>query len=59
MSLRNSIRTVLTCLLLEAGTLMGASMRMEEIERLLRSCSEPQVAQTNREEDGDDEPVKK
>jgi hypothetical protein len=57
MSVMRTVRTVLACLLLEAGTLMGAPMRMEEVEKLLRSLSEPQVAQTNPDEESDDEPA--
>jgi hypothetical protein len=32
-------------------------MCMEEVEKLLRSLSQPQVAQTNPEEERDDEPA--
>jgi hypothetical protein len=46
-SLKKRLRTVLVCLLLESGALLGAPMRMEELEDLLRSLSQPKVAATN------------
>lgn len=55
MSLRRRVRTVLACVVLECGALVGVPMRFEELEELLRSLNEPKVAQAGpqeREADG-------
>ena len=51
MSLRERLRTVVAYLILEAGVLIGAPVRVQEVEELLRSLSQPRVAQTDPEED--------
>lgn len=51
MSLRTRLRTVVACLLLEAGVLIGVPVRVQEVEELLRSLNQPKVAQTDSEED--------
>jgi hypothetical protein len=48
---RRRLRTLICCGVLEIGALFGMPMRMEEIERLLRSLSGPQVARTTPQED--------
>lgn len=57
MSLKRHLRNVLACALLEAGALMGAPMRMEQVTALLRALSQPTIAHTNPQRDeqaGDD-----
>jgi hypothetical protein len=49
--IKRRIRTLICCGVLEIGALFGMPMRVEEIERLLRSLASPQVAHTNPEED--------
>jgi hypothetical protein len=49
-NIKRRLRTLLCCGVLELGALFGMPMRMEEIERLLRSLASPQVAHTNPEE---------
>lgn len=56
MSLKRYLRTIVTCALLEAGALMGAPMRVEQLQELLRALSQPKVAQTNPEEDQKGDP---
>ena len=56
MSLRKRLRTVVACLILEAGVLIGAPVRVQEVEELLRSLNQPRVAQTDPEEDEVSEP---
>jgi hypothetical protein len=53
--IRRRLRTLICCGVLEIGALFGMPVRMEEIERLLRSLAGPQVAQTNPEEDEEGE----
>ena len=52
MRLRKSLRTIVVCALLEGGALLGAPMKVEQLQELLRSLSQPKVAQTERKEDG-------
>jgi hypothetical protein len=47
--LTKKIRTVLACLILEAGVLMGVPVRAEQVEELSRSLSQPKIAQTEPE----------
>ncbi len=56
MSVKRHLRTILTCALLEAGALMGAAMRVEQLQELLRALSQPKIAQTNPEEDPKGDP---
>jgi len=51
MRLRKSLRTIVVCALLEGGALLGAPMKVEQLQELLRSLSQPKAAQTEREED--------
>ena len=44
------LRTVLCCTVLQIGALLGAPMRPEEIQELMRSLNAPKVAQTTPEE---------
>ena len=49
--LTRKLRTVLACLILEAGVLMGVPVRAEQVEELLRSLSQPKIAQTDPEQE--------
>lgn len=51
MSMKRRLRTILTCALLEAGALMGAAMRVEQLQELLRALSQPKIARTDPKED--------
>jgi hypothetical protein len=50
MSFKKRLRTVFVCLVLEAGVLVGAPVRMEQIHELLRSLNQPKLAQTDPEQ---------
>jgi hypothetical protein len=56
MSFRKWLRTVFACLVLEAGVLIGAPVRVEQVEELLRSLNQPKLAQTDPERDEHGEP---
>ena len=58
MSVRNRLRTVLCCAILQFGALFGIPMRPEQIRELMHTLNQPKVAQTNpdRTVDGDVEP---
>jgi hypothetical protein len=51
LNVKRRLRTLLCCGVLEFGALFGMPIRMEELERLLRSLSGAQVSHTNPEED--------
>jgi hypothetical protein len=57
-NIKRRLRTLICCGVLEIGALFGMPMRMEELERLLRSLSGTQVAHTNPEEDEQGRKVK-
>ena len=44
------LRTVFCCAVLQMGVLLGAPMRPEEIQELMRNLNAPKVAQTTPEE---------
>ena len=44
------LRTVLCCSVLQIGALLGAPMRPEQIQELMRSLNAPKVAHTIRRE---------
>ena len=50
MRLKKSLRTILTCALLQAGVLFGMPMRVEEVEELLRAMNQAKVAHTEEHE---------
>lgn len=58
MSVRNRLRTVLCCAILQFGALFGIPMRPEQIRELMYTLNQPKVAQTNPDStvDGDVEP---
>ena len=47
MALKHRLRTLLCCVGLEVGALMGVPMRPEDIQNLIRSLNKPKVAHTN------------
>ena len=53
MSLKQRLRTVLCCVVLEMGTLAGIPMRPEQIQELMQSLNQPKVARTDPEEQAD------
>jgi len=55
MSVRNRLRTVVCCAILQFGALFGLPMRPEQIRELMHTLNQPKVAQTNpdRTADGD------
>lgn len=44
MSIKESLRTILACVVLEMGVLMGAPMRPEAIRELMRQMNQPSIA---------------
>jgi hypothetical protein len=46
MRVKTSLRTILTCALLQVGVLFGMPVRVEEVEELLRAMNQPKVAHT-------------
>ena len=58
MSFKKSLRTVFACLVLEAGVLMGAPMRPEQIRELMRQMNLPTIAHVlpDAPDSGDDPP---
>ena len=55
MSRRHRLRTILCCTLLEIAVLMGAPMRPEEVQALMRDMNAPKIVRTtpDRTDDGD------
>lgn len=45
------LRTILCCVVLQVGALVGVPMRPEQIRDLMQALNQPQLAQTNPEED--------
>lgn len=55
MSIKERLRTVLCCAVLEFAALSGMPMRPEHIRDLMQALNEPKLAQTNPDsDDGDD-----
>ena len=50
------LRTLLVCTMLECAALIGTPMRPDEIEKLMRSMNQPQLARVIPNEAPDDEP---
>ena len=50
MSLKRRLRSLLCCVVLEFGALMGVPMRPEQIQALMHSLNSPKVAKTDPEE---------
>jgi hypothetical protein len=50
MSLKKRLRTLCACVVLEMGVLLGVPVRVEQVEDLLRSLSQPKVARTDPQE---------
>lgn len=46
MSIRQRLRTIILCFVLELGALSGVPMRPNEIEDLMRTLNQPKVAHT-------------
>lgn len=53
MSSNKQLQKILLCLGMEAATLMGAPMRADEVEDLLRRAQQSKVESTVRQERGD------
>jgi hypothetical protein len=49
------LRTILMCAMLEYAALMGAPMRPDEIEELLRTMNKPKIAHVVTDKMGDGE----
>jgi hypothetical protein len=57
-SWKKKLRTVLACMMLEAGVLIGVPMRPDQIEELMHQMNQPKLAHVLKEEgeSGDDPP---
>jgi hypothetical protein len=56
---RQRLRTVFVCFVLEFGALIGLPMKPEEIEELMHMMNQPKIAQTTPDDEsnpGDDGP---
>jgi hypothetical protein len=51
MRLSTRLRTLLVCAMLEYAAMMGAPMRPDEIEELMRQMNQPKLAHVLRDED--------
>lgn len=49
-SVKQRLRTLVCCVTLEVGTLLGVPMRPEQIQDLMQTLNQPQIAQTNPDE---------
>jgi len=56
MSFRKRVRTVVVCVVLEFGALIGSPMRPEEIKELMQTLNQPKVTHTipDEHDDSDD-----
>ena len=55
MTMRSQLRTLLLCIPLAMGSLMGVSMRAEELEELMSFANRPKIAHVlavEKEDDG-------
>ena len=50
MSLKNRLRTIACCGVLQAATLIGVPMRPEQVADLMRSLNQPKIARTTPKE---------
>jgi len=50
------LRTILVCAMLEYAAMMGAPMRPDEIEELMRQMNQPKLAHVLRDENDDGDP---
>ena len=50
MSLRNKLRTLTCCLVLQVATLIGVPVRAEQVQELMRSLNQPKLARTTPQE---------
>jgi len=55
MGISARLRTILMCSMLEYAALMGAPMRPDEIQELLRTMNTPKIAHVITEEKGNGE----
>jgi len=57
-SIRKSLRTIVTCMVLQVGVLSGVPMRPEQVRELMFQLGTPKVAHTSPDErhSGDDPP---
>ena len=55
MSIRNRIRTLACCIVLQAATLIGMPMRPEQVQELMRSLNQPKLARTTPQESRKDD----
>ena len=53
MRLSSRLRAILTCAMLEYAALMGSPMRPDEIEKLLRTMSQPRLTHVVTDDQGD------
>jgi hypothetical protein len=49
-SWKKKLRTVLACMMLEAGVLIGVPMRPDQIEELMHQMNQPKLAHVLKEE---------
>ena len=57
--MRTRLCKLVVCVALGFGTLMGMSMRPDEIEELMRTMSQPVIETTIPDESDKDDPLKK
>ena len=57
MSVRHKFRTLLLCMALGLGSLIGVPMRPEQIQELMQTLNQPKVARTIPQENEQDEDV--
>jgi hypothetical protein len=57
MSIRHTCRTVLLCIALGIGSLIGVPTRPEEIQELMQTMNQPKIAHTLPQENENDEDV--
>ena len=50
MSLKNRLRTIACCVVLQAATLIGVPMRPDQVQELMHSLNQPKLARTTPEE---------
>ena len=50
MSIRKSLRTILTCMVLQVGVLSGVPMRPEQVRELMFQLNTPKLAHTSPDE---------
>ena len=50
MSLGKRLRTIMACLVLEGGVLLGGPMRVEAVQELMRALSVPKIVKEDKQE---------